>query len=51
MSKTQKDREIVERVTDRFVRSNQNNGKKVSRQDVRAAVVRHMVRRDLQGKN
>ena len=51
MSKTQKDREIVERVTDRFVRSNQDNSRKISRQDVRAAVVRHMIRRDLQGKN
>lgn len=51
MSKTQKDREIVERVTERFVRSNQSNGQNVSRKDVRAAVVRHMIRRDLQGKN
>ena len=49
MSKTQKDREIVERVTDRFVRSNQEKGRNVTRQDVRAAVVRHMIRRDLQG--
>lgn len=51
MSKTQKDREIVERVTERFVKSNRNSGNDVPRKDIRAAVVRHMIRRDLQGKN
>jgi len=51
MSKQDKDRATVERITERFVRANRQTGHQATREQVREAVVKQMIRRDLQGKN
>ena len=51
MNKQDKDRAIVESITNRFVKQNKESGKDISREQVRSEVVAHMVRRDRQGKN
>jgi hypothetical protein len=51
MSKQDRDRRAVEQVTERFYRQAQKEGRPVSREAIRADVVKHQVRRDIQGKN
>lgn len=51
MSKQERDRKTVERMTERFVQSNRAQGIEVPRSEVRKAVVKQMIRRDIQGKN
>ena len=51
MSKQDRDRNAVESVTNRFFKEAQQQGRQVSREEIRREVVRHQVRRDHQNKN